>query len=299
MLLQRVQEEILQGVGRVGIAARHAVESLLSGQHRSLHHGLSVEFAGHRPYIPGDDLRHLDWMVFARTDRYNVKVFEEETHMRATLVVDCSGSMAYGRSGKTKLDYARMLAATLGFIMMGQGDAVGLALVDSKVRELYPPRGTMGAFLNILARLEDTPAGGETSLASVLDSLAERLQRRGFVILITDAFDDVNKVLLSLRHLQHRKQDVMVYMVNDPDEERFSFSGMHEFVGLEGDGSVQLDADRAREYYRKAMAEHKETLAEGCTANGITFESCSTDEDLAMVIVRSLTGPAVNLRRNR
>lgn len=137
-LLRTIQEEVLERLGRVGVTARHAVESILAGQHRSIRHGLSVEFAGHRPYQIGDDIRHLDWLVWARTDRYNIKVYEEETRLRATLVVDCSGSMAYGSTGIQKLDYARELAACLGFLMARQSDAVGLALVDDHVRELHP-----------------------------------------------------------------------------------------------------------------------------------------------------------------
>jgi uncharacterized protein (DUF58 family) len=296
-LFYQVQEEVLERLGRVGVAARHAVESILSGQHRSVHRGLSVEFAGHRPYIPGDDLRHLDWLVYARTDRYNVRVYEEETRLRATLVVDCSGSMAYGRAGRTKLDYARMLAAALGFLMLRQGDAVGLALVDHRVRELVPPGATMGHLLNLLERLENTPAGGETSLATVLDDLADRLRRRGLVVLISDTFDDAEGLSVALQHLRYRKQDVRVFQVLDPEEEAFSFGGMHEFIGMESEPRLKLDGDRVRAFYREALEKHCEQLAAGCHASSVALESCSTADDLAMVLVRALAGPAMSRRR--
>jgi uncharacterized protein (DUF58 family) len=289
-LFYRVQEEVLERLGRVGVAARNAVESILSGQHRSVHRGLSVEFAGHRPYIPGDDLRHLDWLVYARTDRYNVRIYEEETRLRATLVVDCSGSMGYGAAGRTKLDYARVLAGALGFLMLRQGDAVGLALVDHQVRELLPPGATMGHFLNVLERLEKTPAGGETSLAEVLDDLASRLHRRGLVVLISDTFDDVGKLVLALQHLRYRKQDVRVFQVVDPREESFPFRGMHEFVGMEHEPRLKLDGDRVRAFYRETLGEHRERLAAGCHASSVALESCRTDEDLAMVLIRALVG---------
>jgi uncharacterized protein (DUF58 family) len=282
-LFYQVQEEVLERLGRVGVAARHAVESILSGQHRSVHRGLSVEFAGHRPY--------------ARTDRYNIRVYEEETRLRATLVVDCSGSMAYGRAGRAKLDYARMLGAALGFLMLRQGDAVGLALVDHRVRELVPPGATMGHLLNVLERLENTPAGGETSLASVLDDLADRVKRRGLVILISDTFDDAERLSLALQHLRYRKQDVRVFQILDPEEETFSFRGMHEFIGMESEPRLKLDGDRVRAFYREALEEHCEQLAAGCHASSVALESCSTADDLAMVLVRALTGPGMGRRR--
>ncbi len=288
-LLQKIQTEVLERLGRVGVAARQAVESILAGQHRALHLGLSVEFAGHRPYQPGDDLRHLDWQVYARTDRYNVRVYEAETRLRATLVVDCSGSMAYGPVGRTKLDYARTLAAAMGFLMLRQTDAVGLALVDHAVRELHPPRSTMGNFLALLERLESVPAGGETGLGEVLDNLAERLQRRGLVVLISDLFDDDQRLLDALRHLRYRKQDVRVFQVLAPDEAALPFSGFREFVGLESEGRLTLDADRVRAHYRAELARHGERLAAGCHGCGIAFETCRTNEDLAMVLVRALT----------
>jgi uncharacterized protein (DUF58 family) len=286
-LADTVQAEVLERLGRVGVAARQAVESMLSGQHRSLHRGLSVEFAGHRPYLPGDDLRHLDWQVWARSDRYDVRVYEEETRLRATLVVDASGSMAYGARGG-KLAWARMLAAALGFIMVRQGDAVGLAVCDTTIRELLPPAATMGHLLTLLGRLEEHRAGGETSLAVVLDDLAERLQRRGLVVLISDCLDDPQRLLRAWQHLRFRKQDVRVFQVLDPDEETFPFAGTCAFRGLEQERELRLDADRVRRNYRQALASHRAELAAGCHATGTVFEACRSDEDLAMALVRAL-----------
>jgi uncharacterized protein (DUF58 family) len=289
-LHQTVQEQVLQRLGKVGVAARHAVESVLVGKHRSLHRGLSVEFAGHRPYQLGDDLRRLDWVVWARTDRYDVRLFEEETRLRATLVVDASGSMGYHSPGQvSKLDYARWTAAALGFLMQRQSDAVGLAICDTEVREHLPPVSTMGHLLTLLDRLENTQAGGETSLGQVLESLAMRLKRRGLVILITDAFDDPDRLLMALRFLRHRKQDVRVIQICDPEEERFSFRGMIEFIGLEHEPRLRLDGDRVRAWYQQTLADHRHQLAEGCHAIGIQLETIRTDEDLAFALIRILT----------
>ncbi len=290
-LLRSVQEEVLERLGRVGVAARHAVESVLAGSHRSIRHGLSVEFVGHREYQPGDDLRHLDWLVYARTDRYNVRIYEEETRLRATLVVDCSGSMAYRSGKRSKLEYARMLAAALGVLMVRQKDAVGMALCDSAVREHYPPSSTMGHLIKLLERLEAAPPGGDTSLAAVLNDLAERISRRGLVILFSDTFDDCDELVLALRHLRYRKQDVRVFQIIDPDEEEFPFQGTYEFLSLESEPRLKLDSDRVRRNYQEALADHRNRLAAGCHASGIALEQCRTDEDLAMVLVRALAGP--------
>ena len=169
-----VQPEVLARLGALSLTARQAVESVLAGQHRSVRHGLSVEFADHREYQPGDDLRHLDWLVLARSDRYQIRRYEEETRLRATLVLDASGSMGYGPAGATKLEYARGLAAALGYLMVRQNDSVGLATFDTAVREFQPPGSTMAHYLQLLDALARTQPGAETRLAPVLDELAGR-----------------------------------------------------------------------------------------------------------------------------
>jgi len=301
-LVDSVQEEVLERLARVGVAARHAVESVLQGQHRSLRRGLSVEFAGHRPYLPGDDIRHLDWKVYARSDRYDIRLYEEETRLRATLIVDYSGSMAYRGDGSPsdKLQYARLLAAALAFLMVGQGDSVGIAITDDRVRHHLPPTATMGHLLNMLRLLEDEYPGGDTSLGAVIDELAVRMRRRGLVILISDAFDDPEGLAQALHHLHHRRQDVRFFQIIDGDEQDFPFQGNYEFVGLEGEAPLRLDADRVRGDYREAVAEHSRRVAAACHALGIAYTRCRTDEDLALGLVRALTtlsSPAGGRRR--
>jgi uncharacterized protein (DUF58 family) len=284
-----IPEEVLQKLGRVSITARHAVESVLTGLHRSVRRGLSVEFAGHREYLPGDDLRHLDWFVFARSDRYDVRQYEEETKLRATLVVDTSGSMAFKSGPQSKLDYARGLAAAMGFLMVRQSDSIGLVTCDTEIRAQLPPASTMGHYLNLLDVLERAEPGGETSLAEVLDSLAAHLTRRGLVILLTDAFDDTAKLVRSLHLLRHRKQDVRLFQIIDPAEETFPLHGMIEFMGFEREPRLRLDADRIRDRYQRIFAEHQRRLAEGCHAVGVERDLCRTQEDLAAVLVRAFS----------
>jgi uncharacterized protein (DUF58 family) len=288
-LLQTVQQEVIERLGNLSITARQAVESVLAGQHRSVRRGLSVEFAGHREYQPGDDLRHLDWLVWARSDRYDVRQYEEETKLRATIILDTSGSMGYSSGKITKLEYARALAAALGFLMTRQSDAVGLATCDTTIREFIPTGSTMGHFLNVLAALEKTLPGNETSLAPVLNEIAQRLTRRGLVLLVTDGFDDPDRFLNAIQYLRYSKQEVRLFQVLDPQEAAFPFKGMIEFVGLENEPRLKLDGDRVRAHYQQVFREHQDRLKSGCHACGAQLETCWTNEELYTVLIRALT----------
>ena len=287
--LQQVQQEVIERLGNLSVTARQAVESVLAGQHRSVRRGLSVEFAGHREYQPGDDLRHLDWLVYARSDRFDIRQYEEETKLRATVILDASGSMAYGPGRHTKFQYAQALAAALGFLMIRQGDAVGVVTCDTAVRDFILPGATMAHFLNVLGALERTVPGKETSLAPVLDEIAGRLTRRGLVILITDTFDNPDAFLKSIQFLRYRKQEVRLFQILDPQELSFPFHGMIEFVGLEHEPRLKLDGDRIREHYRRVFAEHQQRLQAGCHACGVHLETCWTNEELFQVLIRALT----------
>jgi len=288
-LLQMVQREVIERLSHLSVTARQAVESVLAGQHRSVRRGLSVEFAGHREYQAGDDLRHLDWLVYARSDRYDIRQYEEETKLRATIILDTSGSMGFGSAKSSKLEYARALTAALGFLMIRQSDAVGLVTCDTQVREFIPPGSTMGHYLNLLEALEKTAPGAETSLAAALDEIAARLTRRGLVILITDGFDRPDAFLQSLQFLRFRKQEVRLFQVLDPQERQFPFHGMIEFWGLEREPRMKLDGDRVREHYRRTFAAHQARIQSGCHAAGVQLETCWTDEELFTVLLRVLS----------
>ncbi len=288
-VLESVQQQVIERLGNLSVTARQAVESVLAGQHRSVRRGLSVEFAGHREYQPGDDLRHLDWLVWARSDRYDVRQYEEETKLRATVILDTSGSMGYGSGPQSKFEYARGLAAALGFLMIRQSDAVGLVTCDSRIREFLPPSSTMPQFLNLLSALESARPGHETSLAPVLNEVAERITRRGLVILITDTFDDPKAFLNSIQYLRYRKQEVRLFQVLDPEEQVFPFKGMIEFVGLENEPRLKLDGDRVRAHYREVFEEHQGQIKAGCHAAGVQLETCWTNEELFSVLIRALT----------
>ncbi|MDB6131027.1 MAG: hypothetical protein JWM04_2134 [Verrucomicrobiales bacterium] len=283
-----IQEQVLHKLNSVSIAARQAVESILSGQHKSIRRGLSIEFANHRPYVPGDDIRHLDWFVYARSDRYDVRVYEEETKLRATIILDASGSMGYGSHSRTKWDFARDCAAALSFLMLRQSDSVGLSIFDSTVHTEIPAGSTMGHLISMLNKLEETKPGNETDLAPVLMQAASRLKRRGLVILITDGFDKSEAVIKALSYLRHKKQEVWFFQILDPNELTFSMTGVLEFQGLEKERKLKLDADRIRHLYQEALLRHNNLLAEGCHALGIRRYVFQTNEDLANGIIMAL-----------
>ncbi len=227
--------------------------------------------------------------MFARSDRYDVRLYEEETKLRAVVILDASGSMGYGPGRHTKFHYAQALAAALGFLMIRQGDAVGLVTCDTAIREFILPGATMPHFLNVLEALEKTIPGQETSLSPVLDEIAGRLTRRGLVILVTDTFDSTDTLLRSIQYLRFRKQEVWLFQVLHPNELAFPFQGMIEFIGLENEPRLKLDGDRVRVIYRKLFAEHQKRLQAGCHACGVRLETCWTNEELFQVLIRSLT----------
>ncbi len=277
-------QTVLERLGGVSITARQAVESVLAGSHRSVRRGLSVAFAGHRAYQHGDDLRHLDWLVYARSDRYDVRLYDEETRLRATLVVDASGSHAVPEVSRRTHD----LAAALIVLLARQGDAVGLALLAGAAAEHLPAAAGSGHLAHLLERLAERPPAGETALGAATEALAQHLPRRGLTILISDCLDSAASLERTIRVLRHRRQEVRVLRVLHPDVEDFPLSGPVRCVGPEGERPRLLDADRARPWYREAFATHATALAAACHQWGAGLAVVRTDEDLGIALARVL-----------
>ena len=243
----------LRKYGGLTLIARHIVEGFLTGVHRSPYKGFSVEFAEHRQYSPGDEIRHIDWRAVGKTDRYYVKEYEEETNLKAYLVVDASGSMAYRGSKKalSKFEYAQHVAASLAYLMLQQMDAVGLITLDTKVRSLIPPKASPKHLLQVLTTLEKTAPGGETAMSPMLHELAgHHLKRRGLVIILSDFFDKLDSLVKGLQHLRHRNHEVVLLHVLAPEEMDFPFKRLTQFRNLETrDNKVLVDTRRLREDY--------------------------------------------------
>ena len=220
--------EVLSKISRLELRARHVVEGFVSGMHKSPYKGYSVEFANHRPYVPGDDIRHLDLRVYAKADRFFIKEYEEETNMRVHLLLDCSGSMAYpehpGTGRMTKWDYASTLAASLAHLLIYQQDCVGLTLFDSQIRRQLPVSSNRGALMDFTNAVEASAPQNKTDLKILFHQLAGRIPRRGMVVILSDLLTDVDDIVRGLQRFRYGRHDVLVLHVLDHDELQFPFS---------------------------------------------------------------------------
>ena len=264
-------------LARIDLRARLVVEGFLTGLHKSPYHGFSVEFAEHRQYMPGDPLRHLDWKVLAKSDRKYLKQYEEETNLRATLLVDTSASMAYSSHGLTKLDYARQLAASLAYLMLRQKDAVGLFAFANGKGELIPPRSTPSHLRQLLVVLERLQPAGGTDFASSLHALAERVRRRGFVILLSDLLDDPERIAGAIHHFRHLKHEVLVIHVLDPQEIAFQFDREATYLDLESGDRITTRPQELRSDYRAQVRSWMERIRQFCVEKEADYVSVTTD----------------------
>lgn len=282
----------LDSLTGLDVRARHIVEGYLSGLHRSPFHGRSVEFAEYRPYAPGDELRHVDWKLWARSDRYYVKLYEEESNVRAHFLMDASGSMGYGSRPPGKFAYGATLAASLAYLLLLQQDAVGLSVFDSAVRDRLSPAASPAALRGFCRILEATTPGDDTGLGYILPSLAEGIPRRGMVILVSDLLVPMADVAAALRRLRYDGHSVVVIHVIDPAEEKFPFHDNVRFEGMEGEGALQADARQLAAAYRGAFAAAARDLAAACQMQQIDYVQARTDEPFDAPLARLLLAGA-------
>lgn len=283
--------ETARRVANLSFSAQKAVDGLLSGVHRSPHRGASVVFVEHREYRPGDDLRLLDWRAYARSDRHQIKRFEQETHLRATLVIDRSGSMAYAGEGRvSKAEHAATLLGALAFILIRQGDAPGLAVVDREVTVRLPPRTRPAHLEELLRELVVPPeVGVETSLRQCLTEVAERAGRRGLIAVASDLLDYDERALEPLSYLTSRGHDVIVFQVLDPDELELPFEDAARFVGMESDGTIDADPDALRDAYRREIDAFVASCRNKCVAVGARHVLARTDAPVEHTLAAVLT----------
>jgi uncharacterized protein (DUF58 family) len=277
----------LQGVP---LRARSTVEGYVSGVHRSPFHGFSIEFAEHREYAPGDDLRYLDWKVFGRTDKYYLKQFEDETNLVCHLLLDTSESMLYRSDAApcSKLEYAQRAAATLAYLVLHQQDSVGLVAFDSEIRSLVRASSNPSHLKQLLHVMESASAQRKTSIGPLFHDLAERLKKRGIVIVLSDLFDDVEVTLTGLKHLRHRRHEVIVMHVLDPAEMDFPFERITFFRGLEQLPDVLAEPRALRRAYLAEFGRYLRRLQAGCRAQAIDYVPLRTDQPLEVVLSRYL-----------
>ena len=289
-------------ISRCEFMARGMVDGFISGRHRSPKKGFSVEFSEHRQYVPGDDIRNIDWRVLARKDRYYIKQYMEETNLRAKVLLDCSGSMAYTGSEAaefdghklSKFEYGKYLAAAITYLLVGQQDGVGLVTFDNKIREFLPAKARASQVRNILEYIDNSRAGGETAISGIFDEVAERIPHRGVIFIISDLFDDVTPLIKALHHFHYRKHEIVVLHIMAEEELHFPFNSFVHFQDLESPLELLLDPKSLRASYLDRVNEFLKILKDGCGQMMADYVPISTkvpfEKSLADYLARRRTG---------
>jgi uncharacterized protein (DUF58 family) len=269
---------VVARLAHLDVRARLVVEGFIAGMHRSPFHGFSVEFAEHRPYMPGDPLKNLDWKVLAKSDRYLVKQYTEETNLRAHLLLDLSGSMGFrsARASLSKLEYARSLAAALAYLMIGQQDAVGTMLFADRPMQYVPPRSVRSHLDVVLKSLSQGEPSGPTRLGPALHELAERIKRRGLLVLLSDLLDTPSEVLSGLQHFRHRHHEVIVFHVLDPDEIEFPYTDASTFVDMETGAQLTTEPWEIAARYREKLEAWRGNYSRSCREQRIDYVPLNT-----------------------
>ncbi len=284
----------VQTITNLQVLARLVVEGFCSGLHRSPNKGFSVEFRQHRQYVPGDEIRHLDWKVYGKSDRFYIREYEEETNLRATILLDTSGSMEYSHDGVSKHHYASRLAACLAYLMLNQADGVGMLTFDTEMREYIPPRSRPGHLRVLLDALERAKPGGETELGKVFHDLVPKIHRRGLLIIISDCFGDPTELLSALAHFRHAHHELIIFQIWDRAELDFPFDRWTRFESMESDVNLLIDPAHLRQRYLERLGDFREQLMKGCHRHRIDLVPMVTDEPYAEALAQYLS-----LRRRR
>ncbi|MFH1368795.1 MAG: DUF58 domain-containing protein [Elusimicrobiota bacterium] len=279
----------LNKLSKLRLNVRHVVEGLLSGLHSSPYKGQSLEFAQHREYSPGDEIRHVDWKVFGRSDRFFIKQYQDETNLRAYILLDSSGSMKYSSKGQpSKLNYAAHIAGAIAYLLLKQEDAVSLGAFDDSLRFYLPPNHQTSHLQEIFRKLEGVEAGGETGIGKVLKGFGRHIRRRGLIILVSDLLAEPRKVIETLKYFRCRHHEILVIQVLDPEEVKFRFSGENTFVQLEGNAEISADSDTVRDEYRQLMKNFIDEYKHSFRRSRIEYAMATTDMPLEKTIYNAL-----------
>jgi uncharacterized protein (DUF58 family) len=282
---QYLNPKMLAKLPNLELRAKLVVEGFITGLHKSPLHGFSVEFSQHRQYNPGDSLRFIDWKVFARKDRYYIKQYEEETNLKANILLDVSHSMNFMSGKISKLTYGKYLAAALAYLLLLQRDAVGLGLFDNKLVKLLPPKSVFSYLQPILKNLDAIKKGKDTDISSVLHIMAERIKRRGLIILISDLLDEPEKIISGLRHFRHNKHEVLVFHLLDVHELTFNYQGEIIFEDLETGESIRAHPWYIKHDYKEKINAHIHYLQQQCLENKIDYSLINTQMNLDVAMM--------------
>jgi uncharacterized protein (DUF58 family) len=289
--------QTLASLEGLDLQARMVVEGYVAGMHPSPYHGFSVEFAEHREYVPGDDIRHVDWKVWSKTDKLYLKQYEEETNLLLYLLLDTSESMGY-RSGDnvTKLQYAQFISAALAYLVLQQQDSVGLVVFDAAVRRYLKPAGHLSQLKEVIHLLDVTPAREKSDLGTVFNDLAERFKKRGIVAVFSDMFDDVNRIITGLKHFRHRRHEVIVFHILDPAELEFPFRDPTLFKGLEDMPEIMTDPHALKRAYQAEIGSFLKGLEKACRMSDIDYVPLRTDQSLDIPLSSYLASRSARIR---
>lgn len=280
--------ETIARISRLDLRARHVVEGFISGMHKSPVFGHSVEFVQHREYTPGDDIRHLDWKVWSKTDRFYIKQYEAETNLRCNLIVDVSESMHYGRGALNKYNYGCTIAACLGYLLLRQQDSVGLITFDSDVRQIVPSRSAQTHMDALVKAMDVSRPREKTDLEKIFRRVAESIHGRGMIVIVSDLLADRETMFRGLEMLRHRRHDVLVFHVLDDEELTFPFSGTTRFEGMEELPTLTCDPRALRDGYIEALEEYLVEVRRGCARQGIDYSLVRTGDYLDAVLSKFL-----------
>ena len=282
--------QALSRLGGIPFLARRAMLGNVSGRHASPHRGASVEFAEYRKYVPGDDLRRLDWRAFGRTDRHYVKEFEADTNLRCCLVVDTSGSMGFGSTGVRKIDFAKQIAGTLAYLAVQQGDAVGLSCLADGIVKSIPPRRNPAHLSHVFDLLEQAQPMGGTELVAVLHELAETIRQRALIVIVSDLFAEPARLRECFEHFRFRKHDLAAFHLVDPQEIEFRFQRPMRFMDMEGGTPIFAEPNEIADRYRTAINRYLRELKQATTETAVDYHRAPLDEGFEKALTRFLIG---------
>jgi uncharacterized protein (DUF58 family) len=275
---------ILSKVGSLDVVARQIVEGLRIGMHRSPARGISSEFTAYRQYVPGDDVQHIDWKSYARSERYYIKLYEAETNFISNLLLDVSSSMTYGSGGITKLEYAKYLAASLAYLIIDQGDSAGIGVFDGELQNYIMPKSNMGVLVDISRELEQVQPKPRTNVGKVLSNFAHRMSRRGVAVLFSDMLDNTEEFINGINHLRFRGHNVIVFHIMDPYELDFPFKGTSKFIGLEDEGEMITQPDRLRDRYLEELENFISTIRNARNKAQVDYVLVNTADPIEHVL---------------
>ncbi len=288
--LRYLQPDVVAQLTTMELRARLVVEGFITGLHKSPYHGFSVEFTEHRQYMPGDEIKHIDWKAYGKTDRYYIKQYEEETNLRSYVLLDASASMRYASQGRlSKFEYASYVSAALAYLMVEQRDAVGLTIYDERIRTTIPPRATQSNLRQVLSELERVTPSNKTGIGASLHQVAEQIKRRGLVIVLSDFFDNPKEVITAFKHFRHKGNEVIVMQVLDPMERSFAFGTDAIFRDVESQEELMTQPWHIQKAYRESMTEFLDNYRKECRENAIDYLMLDTSTPFDRALMEYLT----------